>query len=85
MDIKRYSKLIQYKNELDRAWKRYNPVALYNTDYDITLQQAKLDEYKVLRNSKGEHKLIDKTNGDPSAVETFNELFGRIFNKQWRC
>lgn len=81
MDIKRYSKLIRYKNELDQTWKRCNPVALYNIDYDATLQQAKLDGYKVLRNSKGEHKLIDKTNGKPSTVEVFNELFSGIFGE----
>lgn len=79
MDV-RYSKLIQYKSALDAAYKKSSSVEIYNSDYDSTLQQAKYDGYKVLRNSKGEHKLIDiQEKGEQSTVEVFNEWFGGIF------
>lgn len=60
MNQKRYAKLIQYKAALDTAWKRRNPVGIYgNEEYENALSQAKLDSFKVFRNSKGEYKLVD--------------------------
>lgn len=83
MNAKRYSKLIQYKAALDNAWKRRDPVSICEyPEYERTLQLAKADSFKVLRNSKGEHKLIDiLEEGKPDFSDTFNTLFGGIFNK----
>lgn len=80
MDQKRYIKLIQYKAALDSSWKRRNPVGLYDDEYEKTLQQAKLDKFKVLRNSKGEHKLEDiLPDGETDFTDMFNSVFGGIF------
>ena len=83
MNQRRYFKLIQYKAALDTAWKRRNPVGIYgNDEYDNTLWQAKADSFKVMRNSKGEHKLIDiLEDGKEDFTDTFNSIFGGIFNK----
>lgn len=80
---KRYSKLIQYKAALDSAWKRRNPVGIYgNDEYDNTLWQAKADSFKVMRNSKGEHKLIDILETEKTDfTDMFNAFFGGIYNK----
>jgi hypothetical protein len=79
MDI-RYQKLIQYKSALDNSFRKSCITEIYNNDYSSTLQQAKLDGYKVMRNSKGEHKLIDTIeSGKSSTIEKFNELFGGLF------
>lgn len=75
----RYAKLIQYKTALDNEYKKRTPTGIYHNDYDDTLEQAKMDGFKVMRNSKGEHKLVDISNGKPSAIEAFNEIFGGIF------
>lgn len=81
MDQKRYSKLIQYKAALDTAWKRRNPVGIYgNEEYENTLYQAKLDSFKVLRNSKGEHKLVDTLEeGKIDFTDMFGSVFGGLF------
>lgn len=76
MDNKRYMKLIQYKSALDNEYKRRTPTGIYHNDYDDTLQQAKLDGFKVFRNSNGEHKLIDNGN---STLEVFESFFGDAF------
>lgn len=83
MNTRRYAKLIQYKAALDNAWKRKNPVSICgDLEYERTLQLAKADDFKVLRNSKGEHKLIDiLEEGKVDFTDSFNELFGGIFNK----
>ena len=83
MNQNRYSKLIQYKAALDSSWKRRNPVGIYGDDeYEKTLWQAKADSFKVMRNSKGDHKLIDVLEeGKADFSNTFNTLFGGIFNK----
>ena len=81
MNNDRYAKLIQYKAALDNEYKKKTLTGIYHNDYDDTLQQAKLDGFKVMRNSKGEHKLVDISDGKPSAIETFNKLFGGIFNQ----
>ena len=82
MNQNRYSKLIQYKTALDTSWKRRNPVGIYNDEYENTLWQAKVDSFKVMRNSKGEHKLVDiLEEGKADFTDTFNTLFGGIFNK----
>lgn len=83
MNQRRYSKLIQYKTALDTAWKRRNPVGIYgDEEYTKTLGQAKADSFKVMRNSKGEHKLIDVLeDGKVDFTDSFNSLFGGIFNK----
>ena len=83
MNQKRYSKLIQYKAALDSSWKRRNPVGIYGDDeYEKTLWQVKADSFKVMRNSKGEHKLIDVIEeGKEDFTDMFNSIFGGIFNK----
>ena len=83
MNQKRYSKLIQYKAALDTAWKRRNPVGIYgNDEYDKTLAQAKVDSFKVLRNSQGEHKLIDiLEDGKTDFTDMFNAFFGGNYDK----
>jgi hypothetical protein len=81
MNQRRYSKLVQYKAALDSSWKRRNPVGIYGEDeYERTLRQAKTDSFKVLRNSSGEHKLIDVLpEGKVDFTDKFNTLFGGIF------
>lgn len=80
MNQKRYAKLIQYKAALDTAWKRRNPVSLYDDEYERTLQQAKLDKFKVLRNSKGEHKLVDDLkDGEMDFTDMFTNVFGGLY------
>lgn len=64
MDI-RYQKLIQYKSVLDNSFRKSCITEIYNNDYSSTLQQAKLDGYRVMRNSSGKS----------STIEKFNELF----------
>jgi hypothetical protein len=78
MNQKRYQKLIQYKAALDTAWQRRNPVGIYGDDeYQKTLSQAKMDSFKVMRNSKGEHKLIDTLEeGKMDATDLFSTFFG---------
>lgn len=61
MDNDRYSRMIQYKSALDDSYKRRNPLSIYADEYDKTLNNAKLAGFKILRNSKGEHKLEDIT------------------------
>lgn len=80
MNNRRYAKLIQYKAALDSEWKRRNPVGICNDDYERTLQQAKLDSFKVMRNSKGEHKLIDTLEeGKMDFTDMFNGIFGGLY------
>lgn len=80
MNQRRYDKLIAYKAALDSEWQRRNPVGIQNSEYDKTLRQAKMDSFKVLRNSKGEHKLIDiLEEGKSDFTDTFNQIFGGIF------
>lgn len=80
MDNRRYAKLIQYKAALDSEWKRRNPVGIYNDDYGKTLQQAKLDSFKVMRNSKGEHKLVDTLEeGKMDFTDMFGSVFGGLY------
>lgn len=81
MNQKRYAKLIQYKAALDSSWKRRNPVGIYgDEEYEKTLYQAKLDSFKVLRNSKGEHKLVDTLEeGKKDFTDMFNGVFGGVF------
>ena len=80
MTERRYAKLIQYKAALDSAWRRRNPVGLYNDEYDRTLQQVKLDGFKVMRNSKGEHKLINTLEeGQEDFSDMFSSIFGGVF------
>lgn len=81
MNQRRYQKLIQYKVALDSAWKRRNPVGIYGDDeYRRTLQQAKMDSFKVLRNSQGDHKLIDiLEDGKTDFTDLFNTFFGGVF------
>ena len=82
MNQQRYQKLIAYKAALDSEWQRRNPVGIYNDEYDNTLRQAKMDSFKVMRNSKGEHKLIDTLEeGQRDFTDSFNMLFGGLFNK----
>ena len=76
---KRYYKLIQYKAALDAAYKKFSSVELFNNDYEATLQQVKMDGYKVMRNSNGDHKIIDIQGEEASTLEMFNELFGGLF------
>ena len=76
MTTKRFQMLVQYKAALDSEYKRKNPLSVQEDTYDITLRQVKLDGFKVLRNSKGEHKLID-TMKDGSVC--FSDLFGSAF------
>ena len=76
MTTKRYQQLIQYKAALDSEWKRKNPLNIHEDAYDKTLRQVKLDSFKVLRNSKGEHKLID-TLEDGNIC--FSDIFGSAF------
>ena len=80
MNQRRYDNLIAYKAALDSEWQRRNPVGIQNSEYDKTLRQAKMDSFKVLRNSKGEHKLIDiLEEGKSDFTDTFNQIFGGIF------
>ena len=82
MNQKRYTKLIQYKAALDSSWKRRNPIGIYGDDeYEKTLHQAKMDSFKVMRNSKGEHKLIDKLEDGKA---DFTDIFGSMFNGIYR-
>lgn len=77
---RRYAKLIQYKAALDSEWKRRNPMGIYNDDYEKTLQQAKLDSFKVMRNSKGEHKLYDVLEeGKMDFTDMFGSVFGGLY------
>ena len=83
MNNRRFSKLIQYKAALDNAWQRRNPVGIYNDDYDNTLHQAKLDSFKVYRNSNGEHKLVDiLEEGKPDFTDMYETFFGNLFTKR---
>lgn len=61
MTNERYAKLILYKAALDDSYKRQNPLSLYD-EYEKTLAEAKMAGFRVFRNSKGEHKLVDTTN-----------------------
>lgn len=80
MTNRRYIKLIQYKVALDSEWKRRNPYGIYNNDYEKTLQQAKLDNFKVMRNSKGEHKLVDTLEeGKMDFTDMFGSVFGGLY------
>lgn len=81
MNQRRYSKLIQYKAALDSSWKRRNPLSICGDDeYEKTLLQAKADSFKVMRNSKGEHKLFDiLEEGKEDFTDVFNSIFGGIF------
>lgn len=81
MNQRRYAKLIQYKAALDDSWKRRNPISICGDDeYGRTLAQAKADSFKVLRDSKGDHKLIDVLEeGKRDFTDMFGELFGGIF------
>jgi len=80
MTNQRFQQLIQYKAALDSEWKRKNQVGIQYDDYDKTLQQAKLDGFKVFRNAAGEHKLIDKLkDGETSFSELFGNIFGGCF------
>lgn len=80
MTNQRFQQLIQYKAALDSEWKRKNQVGIQYDDYDKTLQQVKLDSFKVLRNSKGEHKLVDTLEeGKMSFSDIFGSVFGDIF------
>lgn len=67
MTNKRYGKLIAYKAALDDSYKRINPLSVQTQEYTKTLWEAKMAGFKVLRNSKGEHKLIDKTRNEKEA------------------
>ena len=80
MNNTRYSKLIQYKTALDNEYKKRTQAGIYHNDYDDTLDLVKLDGFKVMRNSKGEHKLIDTSDGKMSDLETFNQWFDGVFN-----
>lgn len=80
MNNRRYAKLIQYKAALDSEWKRRNPMGIYNDDYEKTLQQAKLNSFKVMRNSKGEHKLYDVLEeGKMDFTDMFGSVFGGLY------
>ena len=82
MDQRRYQKLIAYKAALDSEWQRRNPVGICNNEYEQTLQQAKYDSFKVLRNSEVKHKLIDTLEeGKIDFTDAFNQIFGGVFNK----
>ncbi len=82
MNQRRYSKLIQYKAALDSAWKRRKPAGIYgNDEYENTLYQAKADSFKVMRNSKGEHKLIDTLE---DGKEDFTDMFASIFGRYYK-
>lgn len=76
MNNQRFQLLIKYKAALDSEYKRKNHLSVQEDAYDITLRQVKLDGFKVLRNSKGEHKLID-TMKDGGVC--FSDLFGSAF------
>ena len=67
MNNDRYIKMIQYKAALDDLYKKRNPLSMYADEYDKTLSNAKLAGFKVLRNSKGEHKLINNVKSDNEA------------------
>ena len=73
MNTERYARTIRYKAELDNAWKTHDPLNPYNTDYEKLLSEVKIAGYKVLRDSRGDHKLIDK---HPDATD--NDI-GSIF------
>ena len=80
MDQRRYSKLIAYKSALDNAWKRRNPSCVTYDEYEQTLQQAKMDKFKVMRNADGDHKLIDVLEpGKQDFTDMFNSVFGGVF------
>lgn len=83
MNQNRFAKLVQYKAALDSSWKRRNPVGIYgNEEYEKTLQQAKLDSFRVMRNSKGEHKLVDiLEDGKMDFTDMFGSMFGGAFYK----
>jgi hypothetical protein len=84
MNQKRYAKLVQYKAALDSEWQRRNPVGINNDAYETTLRQAKMDSFKVLRNSKGEHKLVDTLE---ECKMDFTDMFGSAFGSGgiWIC
>ena len=67
MNNERYARMIFYKSALDDAYKRINPLSIYQNEYEKTLQNAKIAGFKVLRNSKGEHKLIDIAENNAAA------------------
>lgn len=77
MTNERYVKSIHYKAALDAAWKNYNPVDLKN-HYDQILKQAKLIGFKILRNSKGEHKVINSDNYNEK-MDWFYNLLDKNF------
>ena len=67
MTSERYGVLITYKAALDDAYKRINPLSIQRSEYEKTLAEAKLAGFKVMRNSDGVHKLIDKTKDEKMA------------------
>ena len=59
-----YMKLVQYASQLDNAWGT-------NSYYSL-LDSIKKKGYKVLRNSRGKHKLEERN--------PFGDIFGDIWN-----
>lgn len=73
MTSKRYARMIMYKSALDNNWAKKDRLDLYDDNYERVLGEAKLAGFKVLRNSKGEHKLIDTCKSN--SVADFMEMF----------
>lgn len=80
MTNQRFQQLITYKAALYSEFKYKNPMSIQYDNYEKTLEQAKLDGFKVFRNSKGEHKLVDTLEeGKPCFSELFGSVFGGVF------
>lgn len=77
MTTDRYHLLIRYKAALDNAWKKKDPLSLQMSEYNKTLESAKLAGFKVLRNSAGEHKLIDI--GESDAMNILRETMAEYY------
>ena len=67
MNNERYIRMVQYKASLDHLYSTIDTLNPYDSSYQKTLSEAKIAGFKVLRNSRGEHRLEDKypnTNND---------------------
>lgn len=64
---KRYMEMVTLASRLDKAYGQSN--------YDLLLADVKRQGFKVMRNSKGQHKLEDLKEN----LNIFGDLFGGLF------
>ena len=78
MNNDRYATLIALKCALDNAYKKRDPLSVMVQEYDRTLSKAKIAGFKVMRNSAGEHKLIDKLEHNSKLANVFETMASAV-------